>query len=135
VTRAVRDLMSADAATLREDDQLIVADQVMQLGRIRHLPVVDAHGVLVGLVSQRDLYRSALLRSLEEDGSTHQRRLQRIGVRDVMSHPVRTTTPDTPLSEAAGEMIDHKVGCLPVVEGGRLVGILTEADFVRTFRD
>jgi CBS domain-containing protein len=129
----VRDLMSHQVVTLRRDDQLTLADRVMSLGRIRHMPVVDEDGRLVGIVSQRDLFRGALARALGQDSSGHQRLLKSLRVEEVMATRVLTTTTSTPLSEAAEQMVTHKVGCLPVVDEGRLVGILTEGDFVAAF--
>ncbi len=130
----VRELMTAGVATLRLDDELLIADQVMELGRIRHLPVLDDHGRLVGLVSQRDLFRSALLRSLEADPAVHRGQLRRLAVADVMSTPVHEIHPDAPLEVAARTMLERRIGCLPVIDEGRLIGILTEADFVAAFR-
>ncbi len=128
----VRDLMTADVATLRRNDKLTIADDVMSLGRIRHMPVLDDDSEeLVGVVSQRDLFRSALARTLGYGKVAQQRMLAMLSVKDVMTTDVTTTTPDTPLRDAARLMLAHKLGCLPVVEGKRLVGILTESDFVQ----
>ena len=60
----VRDVMTKDVATLGRNEKLTVADDVMRLGRIRHLPVIDEDGALAGIVSQRDLFHSGLLRAL-----------------------------------------------------------------------
>jgi CBS domain-containing membrane protein len=86
---------------------------------IRHVPVVDEAGGLVGIVTQRDLL------SLEhkKDPVTQ--------LRDVMRTDVATATPDTPLRTAAETMIYNKYGCLPVVDHGELVGIITETDFLK----
>jgi CBS domain-containing membrane protein len=103
----------------------------MHLGRIRHLPVLDDDGEqLVGIVSQRDLFRSALAKALGYGESAQRKLLDTFSVKEVMTTDVITTTPDTPLIEAARVLMEHKIGCLPVVENGRLVGILTEGDFV-----
>lgn len=123
----VRDAMTAEVATLRPDDKLSIADDVMRLGRIRHLPVVDAAGVLRGIVSQRDLLRSALLAS---DRKSPRRHLKTLVVAEIMTRDVVVAAPDDALREAAAVMLGRKLGCLPVVEDGKLVGIITEADFV-----
>src|SRR5688572_20369 len=60
----VRDLMTSDVVTLERNEKLLVADDVMRLGRIRHLPIVDAEGALAGIVSQRDLFHSGLMKAL-----------------------------------------------------------------------
>ncbi len=127
----VRDLMSSDVTTLKRNDTLSLADDIMNLGRIRHLPVLDDdERELVGMVSQRDLFRGALAKALGYGQRGQRKVLDNLLVKEVMATDVVTTTPDTPLVEAAKILMTRKIGCLPVVEGGRLVGILTEADFV-----
>ncbi len=127
----VRDLMSSEVVTLGRDETLDIADRIMSLGRIRHMPVVDADGRLCGVVSQRDLFRGALAAALGLPKATQARLLGALLVREVMNAQPITTTPETPITEAAEVMLRRKVGCLPVLDGESLVGILTEADFVR----
>lgn len=127
----VRDLMSPDVATLRENDKLSIADDVMRLGRIRHMPVVSDDDELVGIVSQRDLFRGALARALGYGEHAQSKMFGMLHVKDVMSRQVSTVSPDAEIREAARLMLDRKIGCLVVTEGERVAGILTEADFVR----
>jgi CBS domain-containing protein len=127
----VRDLMTPEVTTLRRNDALSIADDVMRLGRIRHLPVLDDDGQLVGIVSQRDLFRGALARALGYGAHAQQKLLGQLVVKEVMTNDPVTIGPDAPLAEAARLMLQRKIGCLVVVEGGRLAGILTESDFVR----
>jgi CBS domain-containing protein len=118
----VRDLMSAEVATVRRNDKLAIADDLMSLGRIRHTPVLDDEGdEVVGILSQRDLFRGALARAVGYGGHAQQKLLNLLVVKDVMTTDPVTTTPDAPLADAART----------VLEGGKLVGILTESDFVR----
>src|SRR5208282_1087555 len=127
----VRDVMTADPTTLKRNDKLTLADDIMRLGRVRHLPVVDDDGdLLVGIVTQRDLFRDALAQALGYGKHAQRKILDTLSVKDVMTSDVVTTSPDTPLIEAARLLTGRKIGCLPVVENGRLVGILTEGDFV-----
>ncbi len=127
----VADLMTSEVATLNRNDELSVADDVMKLGRIRHLPVLDEDtGELVGVVSQRDMFAGALARTFGYGTAAQRRLLKTIPVKEVMTTEVVTTSRDTPLREAAQQMLEGKIGCLPVVEQGKLVGILTESDFV-----
>ena len=127
----VRDVMSSDPITLKRNDKLTLADDIMRLGRIRHLPVVDDDGqILVGIVSQRDLFRDALAQALGYGRHAQRKILETLSVKEVMAGDVVTTSPDTPLIEAARLLTERKIGCLPVVENGRLVGVLTEGDFV-----
>lgn len=127
----VRDVMTAEPTTLKRNDKLTLADDIMRLGRIRHLPVVDDDGqVLVGIVSQRDLFRDALAQALGYGKHAQRKILDTLSVKEVMAGDVVTTTPDASLVAAAKLLAQRKIGCLPVVENGRLVGILTEGDFV-----
>jgi len=128
----VRDLMTHEVTTVRRNDRLSHVDDVMRLGRIRHLPVVDDDDAtkIVGLVSLRDLFRGSLARALGYGVHAQQKLLDLLFVKEVMTTELITTTPDTPLADAARLMHYRKLGCLPVVEDGRLVGILTEGDFV-----
>jgi CBS domain-containing protein len=129
----VRDFMSAEVTTLGRNDALSIADDVMRLGRIRHLPVLDDDGQLAGILSQRDLFRGALARALGYGARAQQKLLGQLLVKEVMTnHPV-TIGPDAPLADAARLMLERKIGCLVVVEDGRVAGILTESDFVKHF--
>jgi CBS domain-containing membrane protein len=121
---SVGDFMTRELVTLDESDDLALADQMLRLGGIRHLPVVK-EGKLVGLVTQRDLLRAAATRPARSTAAAE------IMVRDPMA-----VSPATPLVHAARAMLERKFGCLPVCrEDGTLVGIITEADFVRFAAD
>lgn len=130
----VKDVMTLKVMTLRMDEQLSLADDVMSLGRIRHLPVLDAkRDKVVGIVSQRDLFRGALSQAVGYSQRAHRKMLDKLKIKDVMTTSVLTTTPETPLADAARMLIENKIGCLPVLEGDHLAGILTEGDFVAYF--
>jgi CBS domain-containing membrane protein len=126
----VRDQMSPEVTTLRHNDALVIADDVMRLGRIRHLPVLDDDRRLVGIVSQRDLFRGALARALGYGTHAQQKLLGQLIVKEVMTTDPLTIGPEAPIAEAAALMIQHKIGCLVVMEGEELIGVLTEGDFV-----
>ena len=127
----VRDLMTKDVATVGRNDKLAVADDVMRLGRIRHLPVVDEDGDLAGIVSQRDLFHSGLMRALGYGTHAKDKAMGLLVLKEAMKTEVATVGPDAPLTEAAKTMLIRKIGCLVVVEGKKIVGILTESDFVK----
>jgi CBS-domain-containing membrane protein len=127
----VKDIMTREVQSVGRNDQLAVADTLMKQSRIRHLPVLDGDGMVCAVVSQRDLFRGALLRALGFGGRAEDTMLRQVAVKEVMSDKIHTATPDTPVAEAARVMIDRKIGCLPVVEGQKLVGLVTETDFVR----
>ncbi|HJL16017.1 MAG TPA: CBS domain-containing protein [Sandaracinaceae bacterium LLY-WYZ-13_1] len=131
--RTVRDVMSADVKTIERNEVLSLAQDLMRMERVRHLVVVDEDypGEVAGVLSQRDLFLGGLARALGYGSVGAQKVLETVPVKDVMSTEVETIGPDAPLREAARRMRDRQIGCLPVVEGDRLVGILTEGDFVR----
>jgi len=131
----VKDVMSRELCVVRRNDQLAVADALMKQGRIRHLPVLDEDGTVCAVVSQRDLFRGALLRALGYGGRAEESMLKQVAVKEAMSSEIHTTGPETPVAEAARMMIERKVGCLPMVEGSALVGIVTETDFVKLVAD
>ena len=130
-----KDIMTRDVHTVGRNDQLAVADALMKQARIRHLPVLDADGAVCAVVSQRDLFRGALLRALGFGGRAEDKMLKQIAVKEIMSEPVHTASPETTVAEAGRVMIERKIGCLPVIEGGKLVGLVTETDFVRLVAD
>ena len=129
----VRDIMTKDVKTVGRNDSLATADEIMRLGRIRHIVVVDEDGSLAGVLSQRDLFLGGLLKALGYGTHAKTRALEMLVVKEAMVADVVTTTPDTPLSKAAAAMLERKIGCLPVVERGSLVGIIAESDFVAQF--
>ena len=127
----VRELMSTDLVTLTEDETLAHAQRCMRSGRIRHLPVVR-EGRLVGLVTHRDLLAASFSVFAEVDPAEQRRVFATIPVKELMHREVVTVGPDLPVAEAARILLRNKFGCLPVVEDdGVLVGLVTEADFLR----
>ena len=126
----VRDLMQTEVVTLEVGDTLDLADDIMRLGRIRHMPVT-AHGQLVGILSQRDLFRAAISSALQLRPAAEREWLAKIHVREVMTTKVFTVEPDEPVHTAVTHMIEKRVGCLPVVQHSKLVGLLSESDCLR----
>lgn len=126
----VRDVMTTPVETANRNDPLSRAEQLMSQGRFRHVVVLDEEDLVVGVLSRRDIFYGALGWSMGQGRLAHDRLLEATPVKDVMRTEVVTTRPDTPLAEAAGRMLERKIGCLPVVDADRLVGILTEGDFV-----
>lgn len=114
----VRDIMARDLVTVRPHETARHAYRLMRDHRFRHLPVVE-DGRLVGILSDRDL-RPVLLSPT----------LARARVRELMSEDLTTIGPDAPVEEAASLLVVKRIGCLPVVETGRLVGIVTETDLL-----
>jgi len=114
----VRDVMATDLVTVRPHESVRHAYRLMRDHRFRHLPVVE-DGRLVGILSDRDL-RPVLL----SPG------LARARVRELMNEDLTTVGPDAPVEEAASLLVVKKIGCLPVVANGRLMGIVTETDLL-----
>jgi CBS domain-containing membrane protein len=131
--RLVRDLMTEKVFTLKPKDDLAALYDLMDSRHVRHVPIVDSDGELIGLVTDRDLSRSALGAVEELPLSVERDILRRRRIRDIMATEPDTIEPDATLREAAEILLENKVGCLPVLEGLHLVGIITEADFVRDF--
>ncbi|MEJ8566033.1 CBS domain-containing protein [Elongatibacter sediminis] len=120
-------IMTTDLVTAQPDATLAEARTLMQEHRIRHLPIVDGDGDFIGLLTQTDVLAAtdSFLRS--EEQRLH---ASDIRVEDVMITRIVTVGPGAGLRKAALFLEEHKVGCLPVVEDGRLLGIVTDTDFV-----
>ena len=118
----VADLMSTALITVHEGEPVTGAHAEMQVGVVRHLPVVDDRGRLIGVVSDRDVLRSLA-----------KRKPQRVG--EIMTRDVVTTRPDTPAHVAAALMLDHTISSILVVdESEALVGVLTQTDYLELAR-
>jgi len=129
----VSELMSRNVVTIGPSDTCRDAVGRMHGARVRHLPVVDTKGGLVGIITDRDLRHHLFNpRVLKEIGTTAvDTLLMTVLVRDVMSSPALSVWAGDELVDAARIMLEDKVGSLPVVEGHRVVGIITEADLLR----
>ncbi len=124
-------IMRTEFASLRETDRLDLADQIMKLGRVRHLPVLDPDGRIVGIVSNRDLLEASLTNVLDFEREQRKGFLRSVDVAEVMTREVETIAPDAPLAAAASRLVGHRIGCLPVVrEDGVMVGLVTETDLL-----
>lgn len=123
----VNDMMTINPITLSFEQTLNDAKHLMELKRIRHIPIVSETGKLEGLVTQRDIL-SAQSSSLEKsigDNDPMQASLSRF-----IDKTLYTVAPNADLKSAAIYMQKHKIGCLPVINHGKLLGIITDTDFV-----
>jgi CBS domain-containing membrane protein len=125
----VKEIMVRDVATLDVGDELSLANDIMKLGRIRHLPVV-AGKKLVGILSERDLFRRSLVEALGHEPSKTRDVMKAIRIQDIMIQKLITISPEADIKEAVQLMLQHKIGCVPVVEGGELTGLVTETDIL-----
>ena len=120
----VEEFMSTDLFTVQKDDLIEIVAEIMDWRRIRYMPVEDNKGELVGLISSRMLLRHFARRNdLLGDAP--------VSVKDIMIEKPVTVTPDTGILDAMHKMQANRIGCLPVVKGKDLVGIITEMDFLR----
>lgn len=126
----VREIMMGSPVTLNPDDTLDLANDVISLGRIRHIPVVEA-GKLVGLLSERDLIGAAANRIFGLKQKTRSALLKSELVKNVMKKRIVTVAPDTSIKKAARLMADKKIGCVPVMSNGNLVGLVTTTNILR----
>jgi acetoin utilization protein AcuB len=135
----VKDIMTKDPLTIDPEATLGTAIDVMRTKDLRHLPVVDEGERLIGIITDRDLRQAAFAPAVAEYLSTGAQRsarqlgqtLEDLRVRDVMTWVVVTTQPDASLAYAALIMSERRVGSLPVVDNGKLVGVLTERDMLK----
>ena len=133
MAKTVRDIMTVEVTTLGRNDTLLLAKDIMNLGRVRHFPVVE-DDELVGVVSQRDLYRASLGTVMQYGEKAQRAFLESVAVKEVMADPI-AIGPDATVRDAARLMLEHKIGCLPVLEDSRLVGIVTETDMLQVVVD
>lgn len=121
----VESYMSPAPVTILDDTDYWKASEIMQAKDLHHIPVIDENEKVVGILTRRDLKLAA----------THFGKAP-VEVSEVMHRPVITIAPDENLAEAARQMIDNRIGGLPVMDaGGQLVGILTETDLLRALID
>jgi CBS domain-containing protein len=125
-----REIMMGSPVTLKPEDSLDLANDVIALGRIRHIPVVD-DGKLVGMITERDLIGAAASKIFGLKQASKSALLKTVMIKDVMKKRVITVAPDTPIKDAVHLMADKKIGCVPVVSDGVVVGLVTTTDVLR----
>ena len=129
----VRERMSTKPVTIGADAPITEALRVMRQSQVRRLPVVNDAGRVVGIVSEKDLLYASPSPATSLSIYEMHTMLTQLPVTEVMTKDIITVTADTPLEEAARIMADNKIGGLPVMENGRLVGIITETDIFKVF--
>jgi acetoin utilization protein AcuB len=130
----VRHRMSSPAITITPDTPFQDALKLMHNHRFRRLPVVDERGKLTGIVSERDLLYASPSPATSLSVWEMHYLLSRFQVREIMTKDVITTTPDTPIEDAAYLMAENKIGGLPVVDDhNHVVGVITETDIFKIF--
>ncbi|MCP4538153.1 MAG: CBS domain-containing protein [Chloroflexi bacterium] len=131
----VKDRMSSKPVTVRTDTNLKNALDLVRSNPFRHLPVLDENDKLVGIVTEKSLVYASPTPSTTLSVFEVDYILSRTKVGQVIQGEVVFVRPDLPIEEAARVMIDHRIGCLPVVEGEKLIGIISDTDIFRVFAE
>lgn len=129
----VQGIMAEDVVTIDRNDDLRLVDDIMAERHIRHIPVLE-DGQLVGLVTQRDLFKARMSSTMGYGEKAQRSFLHTVRVKEIMVYPVMTVSPEISVSVAAELMIREGIGCLPVVQEGRLTGIVTKTDLLQHLR-
>ncbi len=126
---SVAEIMTAKPHTLSPDDSLAQARDMMSEHHIRHIPVVTGDGLLVGVVSQRDVLAAADS-SVLADQAAHEQEERYVALSSIMTSPVQTVGEMASLRGTAMHLMQNRLGCLPVTRNDKLIGIITDSDFV-----
>jgi CBS domain-containing protein len=129
----VREIMAKDIEVVDRNDHLRTVEERMVTTQLRHLPVLE-QGEVVGIVTQRDLFKAAMSSAMGYGEKAQQAYLQSVRVKEIMVYPVVTVSLDTSVVAAADMMINRGVGCLPVVDNQQLIGLVTKTDLLRCLR-
>lgn len=129
----LRNIMTTDVITLSHDDNFSAVYEKMNNHKIRHLPVVDDRGQLVGLITERDLFRAHSPRKVEDEFVYDKDELDTLILKHFMTRDPATLTPEHTLLDALGLLVRHKYGCIPIVEKDtkKLAGIISHSDILR----
>ena len=126
----VREIMSKDIEVVDRNENLRSVEERMVTKQLRHLPVLE-QGEVVGMVTQRDLFKAAMSSTMGYGEKAQQAYLQSVRVKEIMIYPVVTVAPDTSVAAAADLIITKGIGCLPVVDDHQLLGMVTKTDLLR----
>ena len=129
----IRELMTGGLITVRPETPVLHARDLLAKEKIRHLLVTGPGGALAGIVTDRDIRLNLPSRATSLSAGEINHLLTKLTVGEIMTRSVITIGPDRPARDGARLMLDHKIGALPVLDDGRLIGIITETDIVRAF--
>ena len=127
----IEELMSSDVVTASENDTLNIAGKKFKEHNIRHLPVLDSGGKLVGIFSDRDLKRVSASDATTLEVHELLYLLDKVRVAQVMTKKPFSAPADMTIEAAAGLLAEKRIGCLPVLRDEKVVGIITKMDFVK----
>jgi len=125
--------MSNNVVTIAPSSALVEAVRVMKENKIKHLPVVDSSGSVVGVVTDRDLKEASASDATTLEVHELLYLLNKVKIESIMSKSVVSIQQGSPLKQAAQIMVDKGIGCLPILDGNKLSGIITRSDILRFF--
>ena len=125
----VKEIMTGSPVTLKPEETLALANEVISLGRIRHIPIID-NGRLVGILSARDLIGAATRHIFGLKQKSKAALLKTVLIKDVMKKNVVTVKSSTKIRDAARLMADKRIGCVPVMDNGKLVGLVSTTNLL-----
>ena len=129
----VKDRMTCDPVVITTDTSLKEALEIVRSKPFRHLPVLDENGKLVGIVTEKSLVYASPTSTTALSVFEVDYILSRTKVGQIIQGSVISVGPDWPIEEAARVMVDRRIGCLPVVEDDKLIGIISDTDIFRVF--
>ena len=127
----VKDIMTSEVFVLHATQTLELVRSLMRIKHVRHVPIVEPDNTFVGLMTHRDLLAQTISHLADVDEEEQEYLDRNIHIMNIMKTDVTTADPDMDLCDAITMLLEHKYGCLPIVHEGKLVGIVTEADFLK----
>jgi CBS domain-containing membrane protein len=127
----IKDIMTSEVFVLHATQTLELVRSLMRIKHVRHVPIVEQDNTFVGLMTHRDLLAQTISHLAEVDDNEQEYLDRHIHIMNIMKTDVITVEPEMDVCSAITMLLEHKYGCLPVVDEGKLVGIVTEADFMK----
>lgn len=131
----VKDIMTSEVFVLHATQTMELLRSLMRIKHVRHVPIVEPDNTFVGLMTHRDLLAQTISRLADVDEEEQEYLDRNIYIVNIMKTDCLTADPEMDLCRALAMLLEHKYGCLPVVSDGKLVGIVTEADFLKLTLD
>ncbi|NOQ66978.1 MAG: CBS domain-containing protein [Desulfobacterales bacterium] len=131
----VKDIMTSEVFVLHATQTLELVRSLMRIKHVRHVPIVEPDNTFVGLMTHRDLLAQTISYLADVDEEEQEYLDRNIHIINIMKTDCLTADPEIDVCKAITMLLTHKYGCLPVVSDGKLVGIVTEADFLKLTLD
>lgn len=126
----VKDIMTTEVFVLNSSHTLELVRSLMRIKHVRHVPIVDPDNTFVGLITHRDLLAQTISHLADVDDDEQEYLDRHIHIMNIMKTDILAVDQEMDVCTAITQLLENKYGCLPVVENGKLVGIVTEADFL-----